>query len=56
MLDQFDVEEVSLGDFVLTGGEIAAQAMLDATVRMLGTCGHEERCTREVVGEGTGRT
>jgi tRNA (guanine37-N1)-methyltransferase len=26
---------VSLGDFVLTGGEIAAQAMLDATVRLL---------------------
>jgi tRNA (guanine37-N1)-methyltransferase len=24
-----------LGDFVLTGGEIAAQAMLDATVRLL---------------------
>jgi tRNA (guanine37-N1)-methyltransferase len=29
------VEEVSLGDFVLTGGEIAAQALLDATVRLL---------------------
>ena len=37
VLDQFDVEEVSLGDFVLTGGEIAAQAMLDATVRLLPT-------------------
>jgi len=24
-----------LGDFVLTGGEIAAQAMIDATVRLL---------------------
>ncbi|RMH45950.1 MAG: hypothetical protein D6688_05550, partial [Alphaproteobacteria bacterium] len=30
-----DVEEISLGDFVLTGGEIAAQAMIDATVRLL---------------------
>ena len=29
------MEEVSLGDFVLTGGEIAAQALLDATVRLL---------------------
>ena len=29
------VEEVSLGDFVLTGGEIAAQALLDATVRLI---------------------
>jgi tRNA (guanine37-N1)-methyltransferase len=29
------IEEVSLGDFVLTGGEIAAQALIDATVRLL---------------------
>ena len=35
VLDHHAVEEVSLGDFVLTGGEIAAQAMIDATVRLL---------------------
>ena len=35
VLDHYAVEEVSLGDFVLTGGEIAAQAMLDAVVRLL---------------------
>ncbi len=35
VLEAFGVEEVSLGDFVLTGGEIAAQAMIDATVRLL---------------------
>lgn len=29
------LQEVSLGDFVLTGGEIAAQALIDATVRLL---------------------
>jgi len=34
VIDHYDIEEVSLGDFVLTGGEIAAQAMLDATVRL----------------------
>lgn len=34
VIDHFDVTEVSLGDFVLTGGEIAAQAMLDATLRL----------------------
>ena len=34
VLDHYAVEEVSLGDFVLTGGEIAAQALLDATVRL----------------------
>lgn len=35
VLEAFGVEEISLGDFVLTGGEIAAQAMLDATVRLI---------------------
>ncbi|MHC0054257.1 tRNA (guanosine(37)-N1)-methyltransferase TrmD [Actibacterium sp. D379-3] len=35
VLEHFAVEEVSLGDFVLTGGEIAAQALIDATVRLL---------------------
>jgi tRNA (guanine37-N1)-methyltransferase len=31
----YPVEECSLGDFVLTGGEIPALAFLDATVRLL---------------------
>ena len=35
VLEHFEILEVSLGDFVLTGGEIAAQAMLDATIRLL---------------------
>lgn len=35
VLDQYGIYEVSLGDFVMTGGEIAAQAMIDATVRLL---------------------
>jgi tRNA (guanine37-N1)-methyltransferase len=35
VLQHYQIEEVSLGDFVLTGGEIAAQALLDATVRLL---------------------
>ncbi|KGB82350.1 tRNA (guanine-N1)-methyltransferase [Rhodovulum sp. NI22] len=35
VLEHFRVEEVSLGDFVLTGGEIAAQALIDATVRLI---------------------
>jgi tRNA (guanine37-N1)-methyltransferase len=35
VLDHFNVQEVSLGDFVMTGGELAAQAMIDATVRLL---------------------
>ncbi len=35
VLEEFNVQEVSLGDFVLTGGEIAAQALIDATVRLI---------------------
>ncbi|MBK1635909.1 tRNA (guanosine(37)-N1)-methyltransferase TrmD [Rhodovulum adriaticum] len=35
VLQEYGVEEVSLGDFVLSGGEIAAQALIDATVRLI---------------------
>ena len=35
VLEEYYVQEISLGDFVLTGGEIAAQALIDATVRLL---------------------
>jgi len=35
VFEHYDIEEVSLGDFVLTGGEIAAQALIDATVRLI---------------------
>lgn len=35
VIEHFGMTEVSLGDFVMTGGELAAQAMIDATVRLL---------------------
>ena len=35
VIDAYGIEELSLGDFVMTGGEIAAQAMIDATVRLI---------------------
>lgn len=35
VIDAFGITEVSLGDFILTGGEIAAQALIDATVRLI---------------------
>ena len=35
VLEHYGVLEVSLGDFVMTGGEIAAQALIDATVRLI---------------------
>jgi len=41
-------EEVSVGDFVLSGGEIAAMAVIDATVRLLpGTLGDAESAVQE---------
>mgnify|MGYP001361928068 CR=1 FL=1 len=33
VIDKWKMCEISLGDFVLTGGEVAAQAIIDATVR-----------------------
>ncbi|WP_275392782.1 tRNA (guanosine(37)-N1)-methyltransferase TrmD [Aliiroseovarius sp. Z3] len=48
VLDEYEIEEVSLGDFVLTGGEIAAQALLDTTVRLLpGVLGNEASTEEE---------
>jgi tRNA (guanine37-N1)-methyltransferase len=35
VLDKWEIEEVSLGDFVLSGGEPAALTLLDACVRLL---------------------
>lgn len=35
ILDMHDVEEASIGDFVLAGGEIAAMAMIEACVRLI---------------------
>ncbi|WOS38128.1 tRNA (guanine-N(1)-)-methyltransferase [Oligella urethralis] len=34
-IEHYVDEEISLGDFVLSGGEIAALAVLDATIRLL---------------------
>ena len=35
VIDKWNMWEISLGDFILTGGEIAAQALIDSTVRNL---------------------
>ncbi|WP_294929663.1 tRNA (guanosine(37)-N1)-methyltransferase TrmD [uncultured Paracoccus sp.] len=35
VLDAYGVEEISIGDYVLTGGELAAQVLIDATVRLI---------------------
>lgn len=48
VIEHHDMLEVSLGDFVLSGGEIAALALLDACVRLLpGVIGKEEAIAEE---------
>lgn len=52
-IEALGMQEVSLGDFVMTGGEIAAQAVLDATVRLLpGVLGNAESTEEESFSEG----
>ena len=42
------VEELSLGDFVLNGGEVAAMAMIEAVVRLIpGFMGNPESLAEE---------
>jgi len=53
VLEDYDIEEISLGDFVMTGGEIAAQALIDATVRLLpGVLGNAESAVEESFSNG----
>jgi tRNA (guanine37-N1)-methyltransferase len=43
VIEARNLEEISVGDYVLSGGEIAAMALLDACVRLLpGVMGKEE--------------
>jgi len=45
-------EELSIGDYVLSGGELAAAILLDATVRLLpGALGHADSSRYESFGE-----
>lgn len=52
VLDAHDAEEISVGDFVLSGGEVAALVLMDACVRLIpGVMGsdssHEEESFEE---------
>ena len=52
VLDAHDVEEISIGDYVLSGGEVAALVLMDACVRLIpGVMGsnksHEEESFEE---------
>lgn len=48
VIDSRNLIEVSIGDYVLSGGEVAAQVLLDAIIRLLpGVMGNETSGTHE---------
>ena len=53
VIDAFVDEELSVGDYVLTGGELAALVVIDASARLLpGVLGDEESAYRDSFGDG----
>ena len=53
VLDYWNMEEVSIGDYVLTGGELAAMVLVDAVARMIpGVLAGEESALEESIYSG----
>ena len=53
IIDYWDMEEVSIGDYVLTGGELPALVLIDSVVRMIpGVLSGEESRTDESIYSG----
>jgi tRNA (guanine37-N1)-methyltransferase len=53
VIDGRSLEEVSIGDYVLSGGEIAAMAVIDACVRLIpGVMGKEASGVEETFSDG----
>jgi tRNA (guanine37-N1)-methyltransferase len=53
VIDALVDEELSIGDYVLTGGEMAALVVIDAAARLLpGVLGDEESAYRDSFGDG----
>lgn len=54
-LDAYEFEEISVGDYVLSGGEPAALILMDACIRLLpGVMGNEETPAEESFSSSTG--
>ena len=52
LVELYPVEEYSIGDFVLTGGELPALCMMDATVRLLAGAINAESAEAESFADG----
>lgn len=51
VLDEYDIEEISIGDYVLSGGELAAFVLVDAILRNInGVLGDHESLSQESFG------
>ncbi len=47
-IDELKLEEISIGDFVLSGGELPALAIVDAVARLIpGALGHEDSASED---------
>lgn len=52
-LDYWDMEEVSIGDYILTGGELPAMVLIDSVARLIpGVLASEDSATEESVYSG----
>mgnify|MGYP003361867328 CR=1 FL=1 len=53
VLDRWNAEEISIGDYVLTGGELPAMVLIDSMARLLpGVLGNETSATEESIYSG----
>lgn len=53
VLDYWNMQEVSIGDYVLTGGELAAMVLIDAVIRFIpDVLGNEESAAEESIYSG----
>jgi tRNA (guanine37-N1)-methyltransferase len=52
VLEEYSVEEISVGDYILSGGEVAAFVLMDACIRLLdGVIGNKNTLNEESFGE-----
>ena len=53
VLEARDIEDISIGDYVLSGGELGAMVLIDAAIRLLpGVAGNEGSLAEESFAEG----
>lgn len=53
VLDHWNMEEVSIGDYILTGGELAAMVLIDSVARLIpGVLASDDSATEESIYSG----